>query len=159
MNRRVLTLLTLFSVAVFAFLAGYWPERQRYLRARADLRDADREIADARSRLRIGHLQTLLLRILEQTGQKKQKRSDALLIQFVVEARAYVSRPDMAKYKTQLEAILEKSDPLRAALENDDPAARDLLHGLMRDLAKIVDPPRPSEPPAILRPPSPPPIE
>lgn len=159
MSRRFLTFLTVLGVAGFAFLAGYWPEHQRYLRARADLRDADKKLVEARSRLRICHLQTILLQVLEQTVRKQHKEAGELLVQFFVEVRADVSLPDMAKFKTQLEAILEQSDLVRVAIEKDDPAARDLVRELMRDLAKIVEPPKPSEPPVILRPPLPPPTE
>jgi hypothetical protein len=139
-------------IAVLAFVAGYWPQNQKYLNAVEDLRSSDKQMREARASLRIYYLENMVLQVLERTAHKEYEEARSLTTQFFVEVRADMARPDMTKYSAELKGILDKRDAIEDALEKEDAASRDVLRGVMQQLAKIVTPPPTTdEPPPVLR--------
>lgn len=140
------------AIAVLAFAAGYWPQHQKYLNALEDLRAADKQMMDTMASQRIYYLENIMLQVLDSTAHEEYKEAQSLAAQFFVEIRANMARPDMAKYNAPLKEILDKSDIIVGALEKQDPASRDVLRGVMQQLARIVTPPpTASEPPPFLK--------
>lgn len=139
-------------VAVVAFAAGYWPQNQKYLNANEDLQASDRQLREAMSSLRVYYLENIMLQVLDRTAHKEYQEAQNFVTQFFVEVRADMARPDMAKYSAELKDILDKSDLIEASLEKEDLASRDVLRGVMKQLAKMVTPPSAAnEPPPFLR--------
>ncbi|MBI1738098.1 MAG: hypothetical protein HYR58_02490 [Acidobacteria bacterium] len=139
-------------VVVLAFVAGYWPQHQKYLNALGDLRIADKQLMEARANERIYHLENTMLQVLDHTAHKEYKEAQSLTTQFFVEVRADMARPDMTKFRSELQQILDKSDIIENALQKEDPASRDALRGVMQQLAQMVAlPPVTSEPPPFLK--------
>jgi len=151
MARKTADFVGILAIAAISFAAGYWPEHRKYLNAVGDLRLADRQLTDVMGRLRIYHLENLLLQALDHTAHKEHKEAQIVAEQFFIEVRAEMARPDMTKFNPELKEILDKSDVIKTALEKGDQAARDMLRGVMQKLAKIAGPPpTASEPPAVL---------
>lgn len=139
-------------VAVLAFTAGYWPQHQKYLNANEDLRSSDRQMREAMSSLRIYYLENIMLQVLDRTAHNEQQEAQDLVKQFFIEVRADMARPDMTKYSAELKNILDKSDLIEESVGKEDPASRDVLRGVMQQLARIVTPPPATdEPPPVLR--------
>lgn len=151
MARKSIGLVGILVIAAFAFAAGYLPEHRKHMDAAGDLQVADQQLTEAMGRLRIVHLENLLLQALDRAAQKDYEGAQNRVTQFFVEVRATLARPDMGKFKPELQAILERCDGIQKALEKEDPGARDTLSEVMQQLARIVSPPATSEPPAILR--------
>jgi hypothetical protein len=138
-------------IAVLAFVAGYWPQHDRYLNAVEDLRSSDKQMREARASLRIYYLENMMLQVLDLTAHKEYREARDLTTQFFVEVRADMARPDMTKYSAELKGILDKRDAIENALEKEDSASRDLLRGVMQQLARMVTPPpMADDPPPIL---------
>lgn len=151
MKRRSMNIAGILIVAALSFVAGYWPEHQRYLDAVGDLRHADKQVNEAMGRQRVYHLENMLLQALDRAAHKEYDAAQALTTEFFLEVRANMARPDMAQFNPQLKEILEKSDSITAALDKEDQAARDLLRGVMQKLARMASPPpTASEPPAVI---------
>lgn len=145
-------------VAVLAFAAGYWPQHQMYVDAMEELRTADQQMMAAQASQRIFYMENLMLQVLDLTAHQQSKEAHTLASQFFLEVRANVARPDMALYSHQLKAILEKSDAIESALDNQDPASRDVLRDVMQQLAHIAAPPQKvNAPPELLQTPAAPP--
>jgi len=139
-------------IAVLAFAAGYWPQREKYLNAVEDLHSSDKQMREAMASLRIYYLENIMLQVLDLTAHKEYKEAEGLTTQFFAELRADMARPDMAKYSAELKGILDKRDIIEAALGKEDAVARDVLRGVMQQLAQIVTPPPATdEPPPVLR--------
>jgi hypothetical protein len=139
-------------IAVLAFVAGYWPQHQKYLNAVEDLHSSDKQMREAMASLRIYYLENIMLQVLDRTAHKEYKEARSLATQFFIEVRADMARPDMTKYSAELKDILHKSDIIENVLEKEDTASRDVLRGVMQQLARIVTPPPTTdEPPPVLR--------
>lgn len=151
MARKSIGLFGILVIAALSFAAGYWPEHQKYINAVGDLQVADRQLNEAMGRQRICHLESMMLHVLDRTAQKDYREAQNLATQFFIEVRADIARPDMVKFKPELQAILDKSDGIKDALQEKDSATREALREVMERLARIVAPPTASEPPAVLR--------
>jgi len=152
MGRKDVRWLGVSVIAVLAFVAGYWPQNQKYSNAVEDLRSSDKEMREARANLRIYYLENIMLQVLDRSAHKEYKEAQNLTTQFFVELRADMARPDMAKYSAELKGILDKRDAIEDALEKEDSASRDLLRGVMQQLARMATPPPMSDDlPPILR--------
>lgn len=151
MARHTGKVIGLMAIAAVAFLAGYWPEHQRYLNASSDLRLTDTQLREARGRERVYRLENMLLQALDRTAHKEYKEARVIASEFFIEVRADIARPDMTRFAPELKEILEKSDAIKDALEQEDQSARDLVRGVMQQLAKLVSPPpAASEPPPVI---------
>ena len=152
MGRNNTTWIGIGIVAVLAFAAGYWPQHQKYMNANEDLRASDKQMREAVSSLRIYYLENIMLQILDRTAHKEYQEAQDFAKQFFVEAQIDMTRPDMAKYRAELKDILDKSDLIEDSLRKEDLASRDVLRGVMKQLAKMVTPPpKADEPPLVLR--------
>jgi hypothetical protein len=145
-------------VAVLAFVAGYWPQHQKYLGALEELHASDQKMLAVQASQRIFYMENLMLQVLDLTAHQELKEAHKLASQFFLEVRANMARPDMAQYSNQLKAIAEKSDAIEAAIDKQDTASRDLLRDVMQELAQIAaPPPTVKEPPELLPTPAAPP--
>jgi hypothetical protein len=139
-------------IAVLAFVAGYWPQHQKYLNAVEDWRSADKQMMEARASLRVYYLENIMLQVLDRTAHKEYEEARSLTTKFFVEVRADMARPDMSKFHSELQQIMDKSDIIESALEKEDPGSPDVLRGVMQQLARIVaPPPETSGPPPFLK--------
>ena len=151
MRRNSISIIGFLAVAALSFMAGYWPEHQRYLNAVGDLGLADKQLNDVMGRQRVYHLENMLLQALDHAAHKEYKEAQGQATQFFLEVRADMARPDMTKFNPQLQEILGKSDAIKEALEREDQSARDKLRGVMQQLAQMASPaPTASEPPPII---------
>ncbi len=150
MTQKRTTIIAILLIGAAAFLAGYWPEHQKYLDTMGDLRLTDKQLTAAKGRERIYHLENMLLQALDHTARNEYKDAQALATEFFAEARADMGRPDMTKFTPDLKEILEKSEPINEALRREDPSSRDLLRDVMQQLARVAGPPTASEPPPII---------
>ncbi len=139
-------------IAALAFVACYWPQHQKYLDAIGDLHTADEQLIKARADQRIYHLENTMLQVLNHTAHKEYKEAQSLTTQFFIEVRAVMARPDMSKFHSELQQILDKSDIIESALGKEDQASRDVLRGVVQQLARMVAPlPETSDPPLFLK--------
>jgi hypothetical protein len=151
MARKSVGIAGILVIAVLSFAAGYWPEHQKYLDTVGDLRLADKRVSDVMGRQRIYHLENILLQALDHAAHNEYKEAQALAAEFMLEIRTDIARPDMTKFKPELLEILNKSDGIKGALDKKDQAARDMMRGVMQQLARMAGPPpTASDPPAVI---------
>jgi hypothetical protein len=157
MPRNASRLVVIAVVAVVAFTVGYWPQHERYLNVLEELRASDKQMMTALARQRVYFLENMMLQVLDLTAHKEFKEAQTLTAQFFVEVRSSMARPDMTQYSAEFKSILDKSDAINDALQKEDPASRDILRGVMQQLARIATPPQAANepPPVVPAPPAP----
>lgn len=136
-------LLTL-SAIVVAFLAGYWPQRQDRLAAEGSLEMATASLERAEARNRLYALQSKLVDLVASVEARNFGDAQGKATLFFDAVRTEATQPDQIQAKGVLEGILAGRDPLTSALTQNDPAARELLHGAMARLRQALgEPPLP----------------
>ena len=157
MTRTKIGLIGVLIISVLSFMAGYWPQHTKYLDTASDLKLADKQLREAMNRQRIYRLENVLLQALNHTAHDEFKEAQDQTTQFFIEVRTDMSRPDMRQYAADLKDILAKSAEIDHALALKDQRAREMLRGVMQQLARLVGPePTLSEPPPTIRVTSPP---
>ena len=152
MTKKSVGILGVLIISALSFLAGYWPEHQKYVNTAEDLSHADKQLREALNRQRIYHLENVLLQALNHAAHDEFKEAQDRTSQFFIEVRADMIRPDMKMYASDFKNILEKGDEIEHALEQKDQSARDMLRGVMQQLARLAGPePTLSEPPPAFK--------
>ena len=139
---------------ILGFAAGYFPEHEKFVRASNDLSAADKELVDVRGRLRLALMKKPLRETLWRAEAKNYEAAEKTLGDFYMEVRANLARPDMKKFQADLQRILDKQDRLFRELRDKEPAFLDSLRAMQAEMDGFIQPPGPSNLPAVLtRPP------
>lgn len=151
--RRVLAVLVVLSVAG-AFLAGYWPQRERLIQARAEIAEATRQLSEARAELaqaearaRLGRLFGQFLALQDAVVTGNFGEAQALSSPFFDQVREAATGTD-ATSRTALDAILMRRDTVTAGLARNEGSVREVLVPIERELRRALGYPVPSLAPA-----------
>lgn len=151
--RKLLVALVVFLIAG-AFVAGYWPQRERLVQAQAEAVEAGRQLSEARAELaraearaRLGRLfgQFLALQDAVVTGNYGEARN--LSSPFFDEVREVGTGAD-ATARTALDAILMRRDTVTAGLARGEGSVREVLVPIERELRRALGYPVPPLAPA-----------
>jgi hypothetical protein len=137
-------------LVVAAYLAGYLPAQNQVAELRNQLRLADQELQDARARMRVAHLEYLLLQAMDSSAQNDFEIARNQAANFFIELRATAARPDMDKYRAELTALAGHNDDVDVALQKKDQAGRDKMRAMLKRLVSISEPARAVELPEAL---------
>jgi hypothetical protein len=152
--KKLLVLLVVVLIAA-AYLAGFWPERQRRLALEGEVQILDRRVQEAESRVRMGTLLGELQGLMETVGQKNYGQAQPLSSSFFDHARAESGRTPQPAFKDALEGVLAMRDPVTAALAQGDPAVIEHLRKGERRLKDALGYPPSSPSPAAAPSPAP----
>jgi hypothetical protein len=110
-----------------AYLAGYWPERQRRVAIETEVAGLRSALGVAEARVRMAGLLEELLTLTEAVAAMNYGQAQDLSSRFFdrVQAAAPVMEPPA--FRTALEAIAESRDGVTAALARGDQVALDSL--------------------------------
>lgn len=118
------------NVAIFvivlagvAFLAGYWPERQRRLALEAQLTSMRVELEGAQTRVRLGGLLGQLLAAEDMVSAQNYGEAQALSSKLFDAVRAEATRTAAGSSKNALEKVVLMRDTVTASLTRGDPQA------------------------------------
>jgi len=142
--RRLLAVLVVFLIAG-AFVAGYWPQRERLARAQAEATELRRQLSEARSRVaeaettaRLGRLfgQFLALQDAVVTGNYGEAQS--LSSPFFDRVGDEAAKTGDASVRTALDAILMRRDTVTAGLARSEVSVREVLVPIERELRRAI---------------------
>jgi uncharacterized membrane protein YccC len=146
--RKLVVVLVVVLVAG-AFVAGYWPERQRLVQVQAEATELHRQLAEARSQLgeaearaRLGRLFGQFLALQEAVGTGNYGEAQTLSSAFFDKVREEAGRAD-ASTRTALDAALMRRDAVTAALARSEGSVREVLAPVERDLRRALGYPVP----------------
>jgi hypothetical protein len=110
-----------------AYLAGFWPERQRLIAARAEIQALEQRIADAAARVRLAAVLGGLLAVADAVDAPNYgdaaARASAYFDRVAAEAQAATD----PAVRAVLEAARQTRDTVTAALARAEPTAREAL--------------------------------
>ena len=147
--RKVLAVLVVLLIAG-AFVAGYWPQRERLLQAQAEAVEARRQLAEARSELaeaeakaRLGLLFGQFLALQDAVVTGNYGEAQALSSPFFDRVRDEVGKVTDASARTALDAVLMRRDTVTAGLARSESTVREVLVPIERELRRALGYPVP----------------
>jgi hypothetical protein len=146
--KKILVLLVLAAVAVLAaYVAGYWPQRQRLQQLESERAALQQRADAAEARVRAGALLGELLALKETVQEMNYGQARGLSSPFFDHARAEAQRSADPGLKQALESLQNVRDPVTVALTQGDPAALTHLREAERRLRAALGYPPP--PPTV----------
>ncbi len=146
--KRVLVVLAVLLVAG-AFVAGYWPQRQGRVQAKAEAAEARRQLSEARAELaqaearaRLGRLFGQFLALQDAVVSGNYGQAQALSSPFFDQVRDAGAGAD-ATARTALDAILMRRDTVTAGLARGESSVREVLVPIERELRRALGYPVP----------------
>jgi hypothetical protein len=122
--KKILTLLVVAAVAVLgAYVAGYWPQRQRLQQLETERAALQQRADTAEARLRVGALLGELLTLKETVQEMNYGQARGLSSPFFEKVRAEAGRATDPALKPALEAVLAVRDQVTVALTQGDPSS------------------------------------
>jgi hypothetical protein len=122
-------ILLLLGVALIggAYLAGFWPERQRLTAARAEIQALERRIAESEARVRLAEVLGSLLAVSDMLDAQNYgdaaNRASAYFDRVNAEAQAATD----PAVRAALEGARQTRDTVTAALARAEPTVREAL--------------------------------
>ena len=110
-------------LAGLAYLAGYWPERQRRQALEGQLTSLRAELAEAQARVRLGGLLGQLLAAEDAVSAQNYGQAQTLSSEFFDAVRAEATRTAAGSFKDALEKIVRMRDPVTVSLTRGEPQA------------------------------------
>jgi hypothetical protein len=152
MKRLLVVLVALLGAG--AFVAGYWPQRERLTEARAEAAEARRQLAEVRAELaraevrdRRGRLFGRLLALEDAVASGNFGEAQALSTPFFDGVRDEAARESDAAVRPSLDAILMRRDTVTAGLARGESSVRETLLPIERELRRALGYPLPALPP------------
>lgn len=118
-------------VIALAFMAGYWPQHKKLLQTQGELIDTSASLSKAAAEVRLCHLQSQLVSLLQETENKNYADASVLSTKFFDGVRQEVGNAPSSSVKSSLESMLNQRDAITASLAKADPKAGDLLSQLL----------------------------
>ena len=143
--KRYFAALVIF-LAGLAYLAGYWPERQRRQALEGQLTSLRAELAEAQARVRLGGLLGQLLAAEDAVSAQNYGDAQALSSKFFDAVRAEATRTAAGSFRDVLEKVARMRDPVTASLTRGDPQALTQLRDAEALVRSALGFPRPATP-------------
>jgi len=143
--KRYFAALVIF-LAGLAYLAGYWPERQRRQALEGQLTSLRAELAEAQAQVRLGGLLGQLLAAEDAVSAQNYGDAQALSSKFFDAVRAEATRTAAGSFRDVLEKVARMRDPVTASLTRGDPQALTLLRDAETLVRSVLGFSRPATP-------------
>jgi hypothetical protein len=128
-----------------AFVAGYWPQRQRLEQARAEAADLRRQLVEARAqrdageaRVRLGRLFGQFLALDDAVGAGNFADARTLSSAFFDQVRDESGRTADASVRNALDAVQARRDTVTAGLARQEGSTREALAAIAHDLRRAL---------------------
>ncbi len=142
--KRVLAVVIVLLIAG-AFVAGYWPQRERLVQARAEATELRRQlsevgsrVAEAEAKARLGRLFGQFLALQDAVVAGNYGEAQALSSPFFDRARDEAAKTADASARTALDAVLMRRDTVTAGLARSEGSVREVLVPIERELRRAL---------------------
>lgn len=153
--RKVLAVLVVLLIAG-AYVAGYWPQRERLVQAQAELTELRRQLSEAQSRVaeadakaRLGRLFGQFIALQEAVVSGNYGEAQTLSSSLFDQVRGEAGTATDATARTALDAILTRRDAVTAGLARGEGSVREVLVPIEKELRRAlgypVAPPAPAK--------------
>jgi hypothetical protein len=142
--RKVLAVLVVLLIGA-AFVAGYWPQRERLVQAQAEVDGLRRQLSEARSQLAEAEAKARLVRLYGQVLALQDAvvsgnygEAQTLSSTFFDQVRDEAHQAVDASARTALDAILMRRDTMTAGLARGESSVREVLVPIERELRRAL---------------------
>jgi hypothetical protein len=161
--RKVIAVLVVLLVAG-AFVGGYWPQREKLVRAQAEANELRQQLAGSRSQLaaaeakaRLGRIFGQYLALRDAVASGNYGDAQKLSSPFFDAVRDEVARGADPTVRAALDAVLTRRDTVTAGIARGEGSVREVLVPIERELRRALGypvlPPAPAPAvPAVSRP-------
>jgi hypothetical protein len=125
-------------IIVVAFLAGFWPERQRRVALDAENASLRARVESLDDHARLARLHGQLLNLTDAIAEMNYGQAQTLSSRLFDNVRNEASRTRNRDYRAMLETMLAIRDEITAALAKGDPAALEPLRRTERQLRQTL---------------------
>ena len=130
-----------------AYVAGYWPERNRRLQAETEATTLREQLAGSSARVRTAALLGQVLTVKEATMRQNYGQAANLASSFLDAVRAEAASTPDSGLRQGLNEALASRDGVISALAQADPRAVGILHGIELGLRTTLGYSAPTDPP------------
>jgi len=139
-----------------AFVAGYWPQRQQRVQARAEEADLRRQLSESRAQLaaveakaRLGRIFGQYLALQDAVASGNYGEAQKLSSPFFDAVQGEVTKEANPAARTALDAVLIRRDAVTAGIARGEGSVREVLVPIARELRRALGyPVPPLAPPA-----------
>jgi hypothetical protein len=138
-----------------AFVAGYWPQRERLVQAREAANELRRQLSESRSQLaaaeakaRLGRVFGQYLALQDAVASGNYGEAQALSSPFFDAVHEERTRGVDPSVRTALDAVLMRRDAVTAGIARGEGSVREVLAPIARELRRALGYPLPSLAPA-----------
>ena len=120
-----------------AYVAGYWPQRQKLATMATQTEQLQEQLERAQTVARISYLENTLLSLIDQTENRNYGEAQKLSMMFFDSLQREVGRDKTVEDVSRLQAILSRRDDVTAGLARADTMTLLILQrslGELRDL-------------------------
>ena len=142
--KKLLAGLVVFLVAG-AFAAGYWPQRQELLTAKAEASELRRQLSESRSEVaaaeakaRLGRIFGRYLALRDAVASGNFGEAQGLSSSFFDLVREEVAKGPDPSARTALDAVLMRRDAVTAGIARSEISVRDVLVPVERELRRAL---------------------
>lgn len=121
-----------------AFVAGYWPQRQRWVAAEADNAFLRSQVASLEDRVRLARLHGELLNLIDAVTAMNYGQAQTLSSAFFDNVRDEAGRTQNADFRAALQNGLGSRDEVTGALAKGDPSILEALRRLEQRLREVL---------------------
>ena len=153
--RKVLAVLVVLLLAG-AFVAGYWPQRERLVQAQAEVAELRRQLSETQSQVaaaeakaRLGRLFGQFIALQDAVASGNYGEAQTLSSPFFNQVRDEAGRVADATARTALDAILMRRDAVTAGLARGEGSVSEVLVPIERELRRALGYPVPPLAPSI----------
>jgi hypothetical protein len=128
-----------------AFVAGYWPQRERLAQARAEAADLRRQLAEigsraaeAEAKARRGRLFGQFLALQDAVAAGNYGEAQTLSSPFFDRVQDEAAKTGDASVRTALDAVQMRRDTVTAGLARSEGSVREALVPIERELRRVL---------------------
>ena len=135
--KKLLIILVLLVVGG-AYVAGYWPQRQKLVAAEQNSSQLTQQLAEAQTLVRICHIENQLLAVIEQTESQNYGEAQNQSGRLFDDIRAEAGRAANPTYKQLLDTLQGRRDAVTAGLARADSGTLMVLRQSLKDLRQLL---------------------
>lgn len=130
--------IAILALLLVAYLAGYWPERQRRTALEVQVKTLEGHLIESQARMRLGSLLSRVLVLTEVAAKSNYEQAQELSSTFFDEVRAEWDGAPQPRYRATLERILKARDGVTADLARGEPSVLEKLHQIQVELREAL---------------------
>jgi hypothetical protein len=122
-----------------AYMAGFWPERQRLTAARSEMQALEQRASASEARVRLGEVLGQLLSLVDAVDQQNYGDAAKRASLYFDRVQAEASKATSPAVRAVLEGVEDTRDTVITGLAKAEPTVRDILRKQQLAIRRALD--------------------